>query len=129
MDVHNAFVHGDLDDEVYMKLPPRFETFDPSLVCRLRKSLYGLKQATRCWFAKLGTALREYGFLQSYSYYSLFTFTKAHIQINVLVYLNDLIITGNDSVALCTFKSYLGDRFKNEGFRSLEIFSGYRSCS
>lgn len=109
MDVHNALLYGDLDEEVYMKLPPGFETSDPSLVCRLRKSLYGLKQAPRCWFAKLVSALKEYGFLQSYSDYSLFTFTKATIQLNVLVYVDDLVISGNNSAALCAFKAYLSD--------------------
>ena len=59
MDVHNAFLHGDLDEVV----PTCFETSDPSLVCCLRKSLYGLKQASRCWFAKLVSALKGYGFL------------------------------------------------------------------
>ncbi|RVW81268.1 Retrovirus-related Pol polyprotein from transposon RE2 [Vitis vinifera] len=85
MDVHNVFLHGDLEEEVYMKLPPGFERSDPNLVCRLRKSLYGLKQAPRCWFAKLVTALKGYGFLQSYFDYSLFTYTKGNVQINVLV--------------------------------------------
>lgn len=124
MDVHNAFLHGDLDEEVYMKLPPGFECSDPNMVCRLRKSLYGLKQAPRCWFAKLVTALKEYGFLQSYSDYSLFTYTKTGIQINVLVYVDDIVISGNDSAALCTFKSYLSDCFKMKDLGPLKYFLG-----
>ena len=56
MDVHNAFLHGDLDEEVYMQFPPGFRTNDKNKVCRLHKSLYGLKQSPRCWFAKLETA-------------------------------------------------------------------------
>ncbi|RVW45537.1 Retrovirus-related Pol polyprotein from transposon RE2 [Vitis vinifera] len=100
MDVHNAFLHGDLEEEVYMKLPPGFESSDPNLVCRLRKSLYGLKQAPRCWFAKLVTALKGY------------------------VYVDDLIISGNDSAALKTFKAYLSDCFKMKDLGVLKYFLG-----
>lgn len=124
MDVHNAFLHGDLDEEVYIKLPPGFESSSPNKVCRLRKSLYGLKQAPRCWFAKLVSALKKYGFLQSYSDYSLFTYTKGEIQINVLVYVDDLLISGNDSAALRAFKAYLSDCFHMKDLGSLKYFLG-----
>lgn len=67
----NWELHVDLKEKVYMKFPPGFESSDPDLVCRLRKSLYGLIHSSRCWFAKLATALKEDGFKQSYFDYSL----------------------------------------------------------
>ena len=124
MDVHNAFLDGDLEEEVYMKLPPGFTSSQPNMVFRLRKSLYGLKQVPRCWFAKLVSALKGYGFFQSYSDYSLFTFTKGSVQINVLVYVDDLIVAGNDSSALGAFKAYFCECFKMKDLGPLKYFLG-----
>lgn len=56
MDVKNAFLHGDLQDTVSMKLPPRYAC-PPHHICRLRKSLYGLKEAPRAWFDKFKEAI------------------------------------------------------------------------
>ncbi|GAA0151182.1 transmembrane signal receptor [Lithospermum erythrorhizon] len=122
MDVHNAFLDGDLSEEVYMRIPPGFQKGRPGLVCKLHKSLYGLKQAPRCWFSKLATALKSYSFVQSYSDYSLFTLCKDHIRIHVLVYVDDLIISGNDSAALSNFKQYLSSYFHMKDLGILKYF-------
>lgn len=124
MDVRNAFLHGELEEEVYMKLPPGFEKQSPAKVCRLQKSLYGLKQAPRCWFAKLSDALKAYGFEQSYSDYSLFTLRRQDIELYVLVYVDDIVISGNHSDAIFEFKDYLGHCFHMKDLGKLKYFLG-----
>ena len=107
-----------------MKMPPGFHNAQPGKVCRLQKSLYGLKQAPGCWFAKLATSLRNYGFRQSYSDYSLFTYRKARVQLNILIYVDDLIISVNDSATLTTFKQYLCSCFHMKDLGVLKYFTG-----
>jgi len=62
MDIHNAFLHGDLYEDIHMKLPPDFHTTQSNVVCKLKKSFYGLRQVPCQWFFKLASALHEYGF-------------------------------------------------------------------
>lgn len=100
MDVHNAFLHRDLQEEVYIKLPPGFSHGNEGKVCCRQKSLYGLKQESRCWFAKLTSALKQRSFQLLYSDYSLFIYSVADIFLCVLVYVADFIIMGNNLHAL-----------------------------
>ncbi|GJW47591.1 retrovirus-related pol polyprotein from transposon TNT 1-94 [Tanacetum coccineum] len=124
MDVHNAFLHGDLEEEVFIKLPPGLYKGQPGEACKLRKSLYGLQQAPRCWFSKLSSALKKYGFVQSYSDYSLFTLQQNGVQLNVLVYVDDLIVSGNDHEAITQFKTYLSNFFHVKDLGNLKYFLG-----
>ena len=124
MDVHNAFLHGDLDEEVYIKFPPGFRTPDTTQVCRLHKSLYGLRQAPRCWFAKLSESLKTYGFIQDVSDYSLFTFVEGEIRLHVLVYVDDLLISGSSPAAIQAFKEYLSSCFHMKDLGHLKYFLG-----
>lgn len=83
------------------------KTIPGDLVCKLKKSLYGHKQAPRQWFAKLSTALKEYGFCQSKTNYSLFTISTESAFVDVLVYVDDIFLTGNDSQLLARLKNFL----------------------
>ncbi|XP_019099760.1 PREDICTED: uncharacterized protein LOC109132543 [Camelina sativa] len=124
MDVHNAFLHGDLDEDIYMKPPPGFLPADPSLVCKLKKYIYGLRQAPRCWFSKLSTALLDYGFVRSHKDNSLFTYRRGGVVLHVLVYVDDLIVCGADSAVLKSFKAYLSHCFKMKDIGMLKYFLG-----
>jgi histone deacetylase 1/2 len=73
LDVQNAFLHGVLEEEVYMYQPPGYtDKIHPSYVCKLNKALYGLKQAPRAWYARLCNKLVRLGFISSKEDTSLF---------------------------------------------------------
>ena len=97
MDVKNAFLQGELEDEVYMRPPPGMEEMvKPGNVLRLRKAIYGLKQSPRAWYHKLSTTLNGRGFVKSQADHTLFTLTSKQVIVVILVYVDDIIITGCD---------------------------------
>lgn len=122
MDVSIAFLHGDLDREIYMKLPQGYKCSDPNKVCRPKKSLYSLRQAPRCWYAKLTTALTKFGFSHEYADHSLFSKVRGSICIHILVYVDDFIIACNDAKALQEFKDYLHTCFRMKYLGNLKYF-------
>jgi len=94
-DINNAFLHGDLHEEVYMEVPKGVVPPKPSQVCKLRKSLYGLRQASRQWYEKLSTVLITSGYTQSQYDISLFTKQSATGAFTtILFYVDDMILTG-----------------------------------
>ena len=92
--VNNAFLHGDLHEEVYMKMPNDIPN-PCNKVCKLAKSLYGLKQTSRQWFAKLADFLQQQGYIQPKNDYSLFRKSSGiHLTI-VAVYVDDILVIGS----------------------------------
>ncbi|RVW70673.1 Retrovirus-related Pol polyprotein from transposon RE1 [Vitis vinifera] len=124
LDVNNAFLHGDLHEEIYMSPPPGLRRQGENLVCHLHKSLYGLKQASRQWFAKFSTAIQAAGFVQSKADYSLFTYRKDKSFTALLIYVDDILITGNDVNAIVALKQFLHSHFRIKDLGDLKYFLG-----
>ena len=127
-DVKNAFLHGNLT-KIYMALPPGYYSLAPStpasIVCRLRKSLYGLKQSPRAWFARFTTAMLTRGYRQCNGDHTLFFHhsTSGGVVI-LLVYVDDIIITGDDESAIKELALYLGSEFAIKHLGPLRYFLG-----
>jgi histone deacetylase 1/2 len=125
LDVKNAFLHDVLEEEVYMKQQPGYENPKaPNLVCKLDKSLYGLKQAPRAWFSKLSSKLQELGFLASKADTSLFIYNKSGIDMFVLVYVDDIIVTSSSNKAVDALLQDLNLAFALKDLGDLHYFLG-----
>ncbi|CAA7059938.1 unnamed protein product [Microthlaspi erraticum] len=125
MDVKNAFLHGDLTEVVYMKQPAGFvDKSRPDHVCLLHKAIYGLKQAPRAWFDKFSSYLLEFGFICSIKDPSLFVYSRNKDVIMLLLYVDDMIITGNNSEAMAKFKQNLSGQFRMKYLGQMAYFLG-----
>ena len=96
MDVKSAFLHGDLQEEIYMEQPPGYFQDNSNLVCLLKKSLYGLKQAPRAWYSKMDSFLVDTSFSRCHSDPNVYTNKVGNHLIILVLYVDDLILTGSD---------------------------------
>ncbi|CAM8982916.1 unnamed protein product [Rhodiola kirilowii] len=126
MDVNNAFLHGTLDEEVFMSLPHghSYQYKGQKKVCKLKKSLYGLKQANRQWFSKFTESIESFGFKQSLHDYSLFTYDKDNVVLILLVYVDDVVLTGTSTTKIQQVKDFIHNTFKIKDPGFLKYFLG-----
>ena len=106
MDVKNAFLNGDLSEEVYMQ-PPSGLSIDSNKVCHLRRALYGLKQAPRAWFAKFSSTISRLGYMTNHYDSALFFCRTNKGTILLLLYVDDMIITSDDLSGIQELKDFL----------------------
>lgn len=129
IDVSNAFLHGELDEEIYTRLPqgytpPPGTHLPPNPVCRLRKSLYGLKQASRQWYKRFSSVLLGANFVQSSADNTLFVKKTKTTFIPVLVYVDDILIASDNNDVLLELHNLLRSEFKIKDLGQANFFLG-----
>ena len=128
LDVKNAFLNRDLEEEVFMSQPPGFEEhLGEEKVCRLRKSLYGLKQSCRAWFGRFGKVVKGHGYTQSQVDHTMLYMHSKEGNIAILIiYVDDIILIGDDHDELKRLKRVLADDFEIKDLGP--VFSWYGVC-
>lgn len=125
LDVKSAFLHGDLQKQVFMAQPPGFEDpQQPEYVCHLHKAIYVLKQAPRAWLDKFTNYLLEYRFICSKADPSLFTYHQNGQTLVLFLYVDDIILTGNDPTFVQSLIDDLSDKFSMKNSEDLNYFLG-----
>jgi hypothetical protein len=108
-----------------MDQPPSFvHTTPPDQVCKLHKAIHGLKQAPRAWFTRLSNFLLELGFKGSLVDTSLFIYLHGSVQVHMLVYSDDITITGTHPIVISTFILKLQQEFPLKDLGPLNFFLG-----
>jgi hypothetical protein len=132
VDISSAFLNSDLDEEIYMKQPEGFHEGGPNHVCKLKKSLYSLKQAAQQWNKKLHTTLQSMGFKHLDSDHSIYIYVKDDVRIIVPIYIDDITLASKSSVALDKAVHTLSQHFKPRDLGPTKFLLGVeitRDCS
>ncbi|GJT55249.1 retrovirus-related pol polyprotein from transposon TNT 1-94 [Tanacetum coccineum] len=127
MDVKSAILNGKLKEEVYVKQPPDFESYEfPNHVCKLDKALYGLKQAPRAWYETLSTILTEHKFVRGKINNTLFVYKTQTDVILVQIYVDDIIFWST-SIKLCKqFAKLMTQRYEMSMMGVLTYFLRFK---
>ena len=125
LDVSNAFLYGDLDEQVFMEQPPGYVAQgESSKVCRLRKAIYGLKQSPRAWFVKFSGLLTSFGFTPCVADPTVLMKQTPRGTIILAVYVDDILMTGSDEAGIKATKEYLKQHLDTRDMGTPRYFLG-----
>ena len=127
MDVKTAFLNGSLEEDVYMTQPEGFDDPRCSMkVCKLLRSIYGLKQASRRWNIRFDETVKEFGFIQNEDEPCVYKrVSGSHVSFLVL-YVDDILLIGNDIPSLKAVKTWLGNSFSMKDLGDATYILGIR---
>ncbi|WVZ52104.1 hypothetical protein U9M48_003194 [Paspalum notatum var. saurae] len=113
MEVKSAFLNGFIEEEVYVRQPPGFESAKfPDQVYKLRKALYGLKQAPRAWYARLKSFLLKSAFVMGLVDKTLFLLSRGGDTLIVQIYVDDIIFGGSSHALVSSFAEQMSREFE-----------------
>ncbi|GKB57971.1 retrovirus-related pol polyprotein from transposon TNT 1-94 [Tanacetum coccineum] len=114
LDVKTAFLHGDLDEDIYMTQPEGFQSAgkEENLVCKLKKSLYGLKQAPRQWYLKFDSFMQRAGYKRCAMDHCCYLKKVGSSSIILLLYVDDMLVAGSDMAKIKKLKRQLSQEFE-----------------
>lgn len=125
MDVKTAFLNCGLGEDIYMQQPDGYaDPSRPEHVCKLKRSLYGLKQSPRIWNRTIDDFMVKMGFTKSKSDHCIYSKRSDESMIFVVLYVDDLIIASSDGILLSTTKQALSERFEMTDLGELKFFLG-----
>ena len=124
MNVKNAFLNGNLSEEVYIQPPPSL-SIKPNKVCHLQRALYGFKQALWAWFAKFSSTISQLGYIASHYDSALFIRRTEKCTILLLLYMYDMIIIGNNLSGIQELKDFLYQQFEMKDLVHLSYFLSF----
>ena len=112
LNLYNAFLYGDLTEQVFMEQPPGYVAQgETSQVCLLRRAIYGLKQSPRAWFVKFTGLHTVCGFNPCKFEPTVMRKTKSASYVVLAIYVDDILLIGNDEAAISATKAYLQTHF------------------
>ncbi|CAI7803410.1 unnamed protein product [Closterium sp. NIES-53] len=123
MDLSTAFLNGILEEDVYMTQPPGYED-GTDRVCKLKKSIYGLKQVPRCWYQKLAAVIEEMGFRSSSCDESLFLKGEGENLVLFLVYVDDILLFSSSMKEIQKVQQQLMKNFKCKTLGEVKYYLG-----
>jgi hypothetical protein len=128
LDVKTTFLHGDLNEEIYMQQPYGYEVKGKEkLVCRLKKSLYSLKKAPRQWYLKFDKFMTEQGYSRCHSdHYVYFKRMENGSYIILLLYVDDMLVAGSNTQDINVLKNKLANSFAMKDLGAAKKILGTR---
>ena len=127
MDVKTAFLNGNLLEDVYMTQPEGFDIPEEAQkICKLQRSIYGLKQASRSWNLRFDETVKQYGFIKNEDEPCVYKKVSGSMIVFLVLYVDDILLIGSDVPSLQQVKSWLGKCFSMKDLGEAAYILGIR---